>query len=236
LEELFNHVFDPPIHSFHDHGARHTLTPLSAEACRIHGIDPDALITRGYETFRVAGQINEGIQRLRFDAYERRRHEWMKTALEERARLTRKKLSEDGGRCMSMDSESKSLTPSTVLDQQARVTSQLIETEERRLLKAKERQKKELLQLLKIEQALAERQREQRIKAEQEQALEQQMRLEKRKKDRFIAEERRYRLLRKKAEEDKKKEEINLVAKTRFQKEQENESGRIFGLLLLEKR
>jgi len=220
LEELFDHVFDPPIHTAHDHEARLPLTPLSAEACRIHGIDPKALMKRGYETFRIAGQINEGIQRLRFESYERRRHELIKTAMEERTRLRKMKLVDDGGRSMSMDSESKAPSQSTVINQ-VRVTSQLIETEEKRLLKAKERQKKELLQLLKVENAIAERQREQRIKLEQEQMLERQRRLEKRRKERDRADVIRYHRLRKKADEDKKEEDIRSAAKIRFQKEHE---------------
>lgn len=70
------------------------LTPLSSQACKKHGINPEVLRYRTYESFADNNQNcvasnNEEIQHMRHEAYAKRRFEMMKLATEERQRLIR---------------------------------------------------------------------------------------------------------------------------------------------------
>ena len=104
------------------------------------GINPDALRQRDFESFGDAKQADLDIQRLKYEAYERRRHELMKTALDEKKRLSKKvqrqcDLSAAGNDSMSM-------TQSMAADQEA-TKNAILEKEEKRLAKVKAKQKKE---------------------------------------------------------------------------------------------
>ncbi len=140
LEEVFNQVALVPPSVSRSHIV---LTPLSSEACLAKGINPDALQKREFETFCHDSSDLE-IQRLKYEAYDKRRHELMESVLKEKARLS-KKVKKSGMRddesiaC----SESPSLTPSGILLQQERANVTLLEMEEKRLRKAREKQKKE---------------------------------------------------------------------------------------------
>ena len=140
LEEVFNQVAlaSPSVSRTHI-----VLTPLSSEACLAEGINPDALQKREFETFRHDSS-NLEIQRLKYETYDKRRHELMETALKEKARLSKKAKNVDVGEEESIAySDSPSLTPSGVLLQQEKANATLLEMEEKRLKKAREKQKKE---------------------------------------------------------------------------------------------
>ncbi len=139
LEEVFNQVaIAPPSVS----RAHIVLTPLSSEACLAKGINPDALQKREFEIFRN-GSSDLEIQRLKYEAYETRRHELMETAMKEKERLS-KKQKRMGVEDQSVAySETPSLTPSAVLKQQEKANATLLEMEEKRLKKAREKQKRE---------------------------------------------------------------------------------------------
>ena len=143
LEEVFNQVaLAPPAVS----RANIILTPLSSEACLAKGINPDALRKRDFETFQHNSSDLE-IQRLKYEAYDKRRHELMESALKEKTRLSKKK--NRGGDDQSIAySEAPSLTPSGILMQQEKANATLLEMEEKRLKKARDKQKREYVKFL----------------------------------------------------------------------------------------
>ncbi len=136
------------------------LTPLSSEACLRHGINPDHLRERKFETFQEKdGNADDlEIQRLKYETYERRRHDLMKVVSDERAKLKKDHTNHHpsnvnnggagGAGGGGMDNKSccsvtPSLTPSAILAKEELANSTLLELEEKRLRKAKEKQKKE---------------------------------------------------------------------------------------------
>lgn len=118
------------------------LTPLSSEACLRHGINPDALKKRDFESFREGRDMDLEIQRLKYESYEQRRYELMKTASEERAKLMKNRIKGDVSVASTVKS-SYSLTPSAILAGEEKANSTLLELEKKRLQKAKEKQKME---------------------------------------------------------------------------------------------
>ena len=115
------------------------LTPLSSEACLRHGINPDYLRKRNFETFYEPDQTDIDIQRLKYETYERRRHELMDLARVEKMRLEKNSMCDKSVSSSTM----VSLTPSGIFRDQERTNSTLLETEEKRLKKSKEKQKRE---------------------------------------------------------------------------------------------
>eukprot|EP00557_Chaetoceros_sp_GSL56_P007835 CAMPEP_0176506236 /NCGR_PEP_ID=MMETSP0200_2-20121128/16925_1 /TAXON_ID=947934 /ORGANISM="Chaetoceros sp., Strain GSL56" /LENGTH=564 /DNA_ID=CAMNT_0017905853 /DNA_START=899 /DNA_END=2589 /DNA_ORIENTATION=- len=196
------------------------LTPTSSEACLRHGINPDHLRKRSFETFYENGQSDLDIQRLKYETYEYRRHELMEIASKEKERILRKQSGCDKSVSISTVA---SLTPSAVLREQEKANSTLIEMEEKRLRKAKEKQKRELLQMLQFEQKMERIQEETREKAKQEALEEERKRALKLKQDRQAAEERRLRELRKKAKEEAEEEMQRLNARQRCERERQFE-------------
>ena len=139
LEEVFNQVaISPPSVS----RAHIVLTPLSSEACLAKGINPDALQKREFEIFQN-GSSDLEIQRLKYEAYETRRHGLMETAMKEKERLNKKQKRMGAEDQSIAHSETPSLTPSVILKQQEKANATLLEIEEKRLKKAREKQKRE---------------------------------------------------------------------------------------------
>jgi hypothetical protein len=144
LEEVFNQValLPPTV-------ARNNviLTPLSSEACLAKGINPDYLQRRGFETFGHGSSDSLEIQQLKYESYDNRRHDLMEIALKEKARLGNKQKPRPKIGCGDDQSvalsENPSLTPSGVLMQQQNFNGTLLEMEEKRLQKAREKQKRE---------------------------------------------------------------------------------------------
>jgi len=112
------------------------LTPISSEACLRHGINPDYLRKRNFETFHDNDQTDLDIQRLKYETYERRRHDLMALASEETFRIKKKN---PGDRSLAGGSV-MSLSPSAVLRAE---DSAFLEIEEKRQRKAKEKQRRE---------------------------------------------------------------------------------------------
>jgi hypothetical protein len=109
------------------------LTPLSSESCLRHGINPDYLKKRNFETFFDPNQTDVDIQYLKHETYDRRRRELMDLAREEKERLKKNSSSD------------KSVSGATVasLTEPGRATSTLLEIEQKRLKTVKEKQKRE---------------------------------------------------------------------------------------------
>ena len=191
------------------------LTPHSDEACLRNGIDVEALRIRDYDSFWDNG-IRPEIQRLRYDAYCRRRHELMKVARDERYQLQNQELqSLEGG----TDSPAKTLTREQLLEQQAKTNSTLIEIEERRLAKLKQRKEKEILNKIQHEAKMQEIRKEMKEKEQRELLLEERRKRDKERKDRQAAEERRLRELRRKEQEAAEEARAKLLAQEMFERE-----------------
>jgi hypothetical protein len=141
LEEIFNQVALVPPSVVR---SNIVLTPLSSEACLAKGINPDALQKREFEVFKHDSSDME-IQRLKYEAYDRRRHELMEIAMEEKERLKKRnpRRRAGGDEQSTANSETASLTPSGILRQQEKANATLLEIEEKRLQKAREKQKRE---------------------------------------------------------------------------------------------
>jgi hypothetical protein len=215
LEEVFSQVaLAPPSVS----RSNILLTPLSSEACLAKGINPDALQKREFEVFRHNSSDLE-IQRLKYEAYETRRHELMETAMKEKTRLSKKNKRIDGEDESITLSEDQSLRSSSVLTKQERGTATMMEIEAKRLKKARDKQKRELLQLLHFEQKMDKIQSDIQLKAERDALAEERMKAKKKKQERRQAEERRVRELRRKAQEDAEEEMHRINTRQRFEKE-----------------
>ena len=194
------------------------LTPLSSEACLKHGINPEALRQRTFDSFWEKN-ISVEIQRIRYESYEKRRHDLMAVAVEEKNNLI-KKSAQSNDECESYsDTLSQSLTPSIMLANEEREKSAILDMETRRLEKAKAKQKRELLQMLQFERKMGQAQTERRAKAEREALLEEKKRRDKIMKERRAAEEKRVKELRRKAQEDAEEEMHKLAAREQYEKE-----------------
>lgn len=192
------------------------LTPISSEACLRSGINPDHLRKRTFEAFQE-NNVDLEIQRLKYETYLKRREELMKIASKEKQKIR-------NGKCdQSIRSEAGSLTPSVMLEREAKAAATLLELEQKRLEKAKQRQKKELLQLLQFEQKMAQIQEDMRKKAEEEALAEERRRIQREKQERRAAEERRIRELRLRAQEEAEEEMHRVNARLRFEKERQFE-------------
>ena len=215
LDDVFSQIAETAAPTLTPSLTNVVLTPLSAEACLRNGINPDVLRKRDFESF-FEPKLDVEVQRMRHEAYARRRNGLMRIANEERVRLIETRSSkavvteEVGGGALVLDD---------ILKQQEKATSALVETERRRISKALNRQKKELLQTLQFEQRMEDVQSAMRDKAEREALEEERRRKEKKKQVRRVAEERRIRQLRRKAQEDMESERLRLVQQEQYERE-----------------
>ena len=216
------------------------LTPLSRQACRKHGINPEVLRNRSFESFREDNSsTSEEIQHMRHEAYAKRRFEMMKLASEERNKLKMIQANEEqehGGNSNSQQAQGTTTsadnihctTSSTSLCSPSCSTSaksattqgELIRAENRRLEKIRMRQKKELLMILQAEGKMSEIQRELKEREDRDRQAEearQKARVENAKR---AAEDLRLRELRRKAAEDAEAELTRIKAKEMYEREQ----------------
>lgn len=115
LEEVFSQIADTASSSSISPGLSNiVLTPMSSEVCLRHGINPEALKSRDFESFYKNNQADIRIQRMRYETYERRRHDLMRIASEEKARLAKK------AKLTLADNDNKSISRSISFEQHAR--------------------------------------------------------------------------------------------------------------------
>jgi len=180
----------------------------------IHGIDPDVLKIRDFDSFWENGMDPE-IQRLRHEAYSRRRHELMNVARDERFKLQNQELNS-----LQDSSNSKiALSHEEVWEQEAIRNSALVEIEERRLAKLKQRKEKEILGKIQYEAKMLEIRRQMKEKLERDALLEEKRHRDKERKNRQAAEERRLKELRRKAQQDAEEERARKLAQDMFERE-----------------
>jgi len=217
IEEIFQQVSNFTGASLTSKSAKNRrlcLTPISEEACMIHGIDPDVLKIRDFDSFWENGMDPE-IQRLRHEAYSRRRHELMNVARDERFKLQNQELNS-----LQDSSNSKiALSHEEVWEQEAIRNSALVEIEERRLAKLKQRKEKEILGKIQYEAKMLEIRRQMKEKLERDALLEEKRHRDKERKNRQAAEERRLKELRRKAQQDAEEERARKLAQDMFERE-----------------
>mmetsp|Transcript_8353 Transcript_8353/g.10737 ORF Transcript_8353/g.10737 Transcript_8353/m.10737 type:complete len:578 (-) Transcript_8353:204-1937(-) len=217
IEEIFQQVSNftgASLTSKSGKNRRLCLTPISEEACMIHGIDPNVLQIRDFDSFWENGMDPE-IQRLRHEAYSRRRHELMNVARDERFKLHNQELNS-----IQDSSNSKiALSHEEIWEQEAIRNSALVEIEERRLAKLKQRKEKEILGKIQYEAKMLEIRKQMKEKVERDALLEEKRHREKERKNRQAAEERRLKELRRKAQQDAEEERARKLAQDMFERE-----------------
>jgi hypothetical protein len=193
------------------------LTPTSEEACLRHGVNPEALRERRFESFSDYDG-DEEIQHMRHEAYAQRRTDLMSiVSAEKRDILARnfgdpQKHADESQLSPATTSSSvsggskampkQSLTPGKIVETQISEGNSLIRQEQRRLEKVKLRQEKEVRQVLDVEQKTEALQKKKREREERE-AKEQEARRKQREKSaKEFAEEKRQKELGRKAVED----------------------------------
>jgi len=216
LEEVFNQEVTKAPATFSRRSAI-ILTPLSEESVRKHGINPDILRKRDLGSF-FEPQMDARIQKMRYDAYSKRRDELMKIACKEKQNLRNMEaisLVEQANN----EKNGSLLTPAEMLEQQARKNQQMLAAEERRLEKVKSRQQKELLSVLNFQSRMVRAQNELSDKAEKEARMQENAVKVKERAERQKAEEKRLQEIRRRAQEDAAEHMRRIEANARFEKE-----------------
>lgn len=116
------------------------LTPRSAEACLQEGVDPEELKIRTMDSFWEPG-LDPAAQRMRHEAYSKRRHEKMKAVRRAREEVANK------GPAAEEAAESFSKAATGEIDTR-RMSGTLLEIEQRRLAKVQAKQQREIQQMM----------------------------------------------------------------------------------------
>jgi len=177
-------------------------SPRFKEACARSGILQDELLGRELESFNEVG-IEESVQQVKFEHFERKRQEKMRIVLEMRDSILKEEEMKKAR--ILTNSETK-----TDLDEEALLTKERAE-----LKRIKHRQKQELQQLLAFEMKISQQRKENEEKMKREaEAKEEQRRL---REKRLIEEEQRR--VRKEKERKKKEEEEEKSRRKMMEKE-----------------
>jgi hypothetical protein len=200
IEEVFASVSNVQASGLNPPPARTVLTPRSAESCLKHGINPEILRIRDLESF-YDPNVDPAIQSMRHDAYSNRRHEMMGLVRAERKKIVNAEVA--AGQGAGGDS---GLTPGAILAAQSKQNATFVELEEKRMLKMKKRQEKEIEQMLQFEVKMADIAEERERRAKLEADKEERRKREKLKRAKLLAEERRLKELRRAAMADAEEE------------------------------
>jgi hypothetical protein len=141
-------------------GPRVVLTPRSAEACMIEGVDPRDLYLRPLDTFTWGKHADQAVARMRQDVYNRMREEKLDAVRRARNALIRGELPADLGVSKSartMLPEKLGVGPERVVSPKrtASVDPAPLEAEAERLALVQRRHQRELAQLIANEMRLA---------------------------------------------------------------------------------
>ncbi len=181
------------------------LTPRSAKACAINGVNPVLLRKRNLGCFWEP-DIDTSIQKLKYDMYNRRRYQLMKICCNEKARLEEEEgvKTTQANAAMLQQGKNKG---GLLRTQQQRLqngkentTLSVLENEKRKLETMKKQRLKEAEQQLAWEMKKKEMEEKIRAREEKEAIAVAKLEREKKRRQRQIAEERRMREIRKKAE------------------------------------
>ncbi len=145
IETVFNIPSNVSSSNLNPPPARVILTPRSAEVCLKLGVNPETLKIRDIDSFWEPG-IDPAVQRMRHEAYVQRRYDLMKQCRHERKKMMNADFEEEEG----PQRGGSTMSPEKMLEEQALKNSTLIEMELKRIEKMKQRQEKELEQMLEV--------------------------------------------------------------------------------------
>lgn len=192
------------------------LTPRSAQACLKHGVNPEVLRVRPLDSFASPG-LEPAVQRLRHETYTQRRFELMRIVRAERKRLVNQEEREAS--LASSGKKGAKVTPEQIIAQQAKQNATFIEDEEKRMLKMRKRQEKELEQMLSFEAKMREIQAERDRRVEEDRRKQEMLKLQKEKRAKQMAEEHRLRELKKANQAELEEQRRQAQVRAMFEKE-----------------
>lgn len=141
IEDIFNKPSTVTASNMNPLPSRVVLTPRSAEVCLKLGVNPEVLKIRDIDSFWEP-DIDPSVQRMRHEAYVQRRYEVMR-----QCRLEWKKMSNAE---FDVTPTTVGLSPDKILKQQEEQNATIIEMEKKRIEKMKQRQERELEQMLQV--------------------------------------------------------------------------------------
>jgi len=144
LEEVFNQVSNVTSSNINPPPGKIVLTPRSAEVCLKLGVNPEILKIRDIDSFWEPG-IDPAVQRIRHEAYVQRRYDMVK-----QCRIERKRMSIAEFESATNMTKTETMTPDMLLKQQQEQSSTLIQMEMQRIEKMRQRQQKELEQMIQV--------------------------------------------------------------------------------------
>ena len=215
IEEVINSVSSLKAHREGKQAPkRPVLTPRSAKACLLCGVDPESLRIRDLDSFWEPN-IDPVIQRMRHEAYIKLRSDQIRVVRKEREKL----MGKGGGKKVS----ARFSGGSGLVDEQAAEDekSTLVEMEKRRLEKIKYRQRREIEQMLEYEMKVAKIQEDQEAKLLKEQARREQAKRAELKRKKKAAAEKAAKLQAKKAQEEALELQRRALIKQQFEKDRQ---------------
>ncbi len=177
--------------SINDVSDKFILTPRSAKACAINGVNPVLLLKRNIESFAGA-DVDPSIKKLKCEMYNRRRYQLMKICCNEKDRLDSEAakanavLHRGGGRKGQPKSQQQQHFKKGRIN-----TLSMIEHENQKIENIKRQRLKEAEQQLALEMKRNEMEKKIREREEKEELYVAKVKREKQRRQREIAEERR---------------------------------------------
>ncbi len=180
------------------------LTPRSAKACAIHGVNPVFLRKRHMACFGEPN-IDPSIQKLKYDMYNRRRHQLIKICCNEKERIEEEERANTTQAIFQQRKKGGGLVRSQQQQQllqceKDNTTLSVLDGEKRKLETMKKQRLKEAEQQLAWEMKKKEMEDKILAREEKEAIAAAKLEREKKRRQRQIAEERRMREIKKKAE------------------------------------
>lgn len=215
IEELFNKPSTLTAANINPPPGKVVLTPRSAEACLKLGVNPEIIKIRDIDSFWEPS-IDPSVQRMRHEAYVQRRYEVMK-----QLRIERKKLAHIAEYADSKGGAAATgMTPEMILKQQQEQNSSILELEKKRIQKMKERQERELEQMLQYEVNRAKLQQDMEKRIQLQKKKDDMRKKQQQKRMKLMAEESRLRELQKLAMEEAEEAKRRGLARAMYDREQ----------------
>lgn len=215
IEDLFNKPSTQTAANINPPPGKVVLTPRSAESCLKLGVNPEIIKIRDIDSFWEPG-IDPSVQRMRHEAYVQRRYEVMKQLRIERKKLAHIAEYEDSKGAAN----ATGMTPEMVLKQQQEQNSSIVEMEKKRIQKMKERQERELEQMLQYEVSRAKMQQDMEKRIQLAKKKEDMRKKQQQKRMKLMAEENRLRELQKVAMEEAEEAKRRGLARSMYEREQ----------------
>ncbi|KAE9001874.1 hypothetical protein PR003_g19836 [Phytophthora rubi] len=224
IEEVFATLSNARSSGLNPPPERIVLTPRSAEACLRCGVNPETLKIRDLDSF-YDPDVTAAVQRMRHEAYSLRRHEEMQALRTEKrklieaedrgagnampARLVAVSGSKRAAKAPARTSDNANGPPSMssgASSSPKKGSSALLEIERQRLEKVRQRQERELEQMLEFEMKMNRLQQEAAEKMEREKRQHEAMERSRMRFEQELAAEKRAREIKKKAQLDAEEE------------------------------